>query len=370
MGQEEKKSTKKLSGSKTANKKKTSGSKTANKKITTESKTTNKKIMSGSKTANKKIMSGSKTTNKKIITESKTTTKKITKQPEKWKFVPLKSFKEKYKISNYGRVKNIETSKILKQQVKNGYHYCALNCKPIEQKRRTHRLVALAFVDNPDWDNNDIVNHIDGNKLNNYYENLEWTTIKGNNEHAAKTGLTGKTKRRVTQYEMDGTFKKTYNTVTEAHNETGISSGGIVEACKGKYTHAGNYKWEYTDVNPNEQVIDPEEEGFKQSELFPNYWISCDGRIYSKPFKKFMKLGPHNGALEVQFSRRKDDGTKGQTKKTVRVHNAVGKYFLKRPKNREVNCITHIDGDYTNNHVENLKWIFMEPSKCITDFNF
>lgn len=52
-----------------------------------------------------------------------------------------------------------------------------------------HRLVAALFVDNPDPDNCKIVNHMDGNKTNNCFWNLEWVTESGNAEHAVVSGL-------------------------------------------------------------------------------------------------------------------------------------------------------------------------------------
>lgn len=68
-------------------------------------------------------------------------------------------------------------------------------------RRKTHmvhRLVALAFVPNPD--NKSFVNHIDGNKLNNHADNLEWCTVQENNQHARETGLHKQAKGHKIQY--------------------------------------------------------------------------------------------------------------------------------------------------------------------------
>lgn len=112
------------------------------------------------------------------------------------------------------------------------------------------------------------------------------------------------------------------------------------------------------DNNPNEQIIDPEKEGFKNIKTFPNYWINNKGQIYSKPFKKFMKLNKHKtGSLQIQLTKRDPKG-KGQIKKTILVHNLVAMYFMKKPKNN-FNSIRHKDGDRTNNNVENLEWNYV-----------
>lgn len=52
-----------------------------------------------------------------------------------------------------------------------------------------HRMVAFAWVDNDDWYNKTVVNHLDGNKHNPNANNLEWTTVLENNLHAIETGL-------------------------------------------------------------------------------------------------------------------------------------------------------------------------------------
>jgi len=97
---------------------------------------------------------------------------------EQWK--QLKE-NPKYFISNLGRFKNIY-GRILKQNVnQRGYYYCNISTNAIVTKVKIHRLVAKYYVVNPY--NLETVNHIDGNKLNNNYINLEWLSIGDNVRH-------------------------------------------------------------------------------------------------------------------------------------------------------------------------------------------
>ena len=99
--------------------------------------------------------------------------------------------KGKYKISNFGRVWNNETDSEQKTHANtNGYLQVGLSVENGYTQRscRVHRLVANEFLPWHD-ETSDIVNHIDGNILNNHYMNLEWTTLSGNTQHAYYTGL-------------------------------------------------------------------------------------------------------------------------------------------------------------------------------------
>ncbi|AGC01811.1 HNH endonuclease [Acanthamoeba polyphaga moumouvirus] len=304
-------------------------------------------IITTSKMSHKTKNSGSKTTS-----NSKNSGKK-----EIWKSIP--DFKN-YEVSNNGNIRNKNTKKIRKLQLKMGYHYCCLSENNKSKNFRVHRLVAKLFVKNPN--KYDIVNHLDGNKLNNNYKNLEWTTISGNNQHAADNNLTNVTKRRITQYVGDQLYAE-YNSLSEASKATGFHMSRIVEVCKGSREEYEGYIFKYTDENPNEKEIDPKKEGFKNIKTFPNYWINSKGQIYSKPFKKFMKLNKHKtGCLQLQLSKKNPDG-EGIIKKTVLVHNLVAIYFLNKPEEEEFNCVTHIDGDKSNNDVKNLKWKYVAGIK-------
>ena len=91
---------------------------------------------------------------------------------------------ENYSISNFGSFKS--KRKLLKQNINaRGYKYCNISTKGIVTKVKIHRLVAKYFVNNTDKDKV-IVNHKDLNKLNNHYNNLEWTTQKENVHHYFK----------------------------------------------------------------------------------------------------------------------------------------------------------------------------------------
>lgn len=93
---------------------------------------------------------------------------------------------ENYIVSSNGVIQNVKTNKILKPSFdKKGYLevWLSLNGKP--KKFSVHRLVASAFIPNPE--NKTQVNHIDGDKSNNNLSNLEWVTNQENILHSFRT---------------------------------------------------------------------------------------------------------------------------------------------------------------------------------------
>ena len=105
-------------------------------------------------------------------------------EPEIWK--PIPNYEGLYEVSSYGNIRNAR--KLLKfYEINSGY----LALKLVKEKQRisplVHRLVAQSFCSNPN--NYAEVNHIDGNKLNNYLSNLEWCTPEYNIQHGKEHGL-------------------------------------------------------------------------------------------------------------------------------------------------------------------------------------
>lgn len=117
---------------------------------------------------------------------------------EIWK--PIVGLEGRYEVSNYGRVKSlaktwnhrgqgyrVKEDSILKPGIGNGYLRVTLSYGLNDKKSfSVHSLVAKAFCDNPN--NYPIVNHKNSNRSDNYFENLEWTTYKGNAIHAFQNG--------------------------------------------------------------------------------------------------------------------------------------------------------------------------------------
>lgn len=93
-----------------------------------------------------------------------------------------------YEVSDKGRIRNSKTGRIIKTRVnKRGYENVCLHNNGNRITTRVHRIVAENFYDG-NHDGYD-VNHIDGNKVNNSVDNLEWCTRKENIAHAYRTGL-------------------------------------------------------------------------------------------------------------------------------------------------------------------------------------
>ena len=88
----------------------------------------------------------------------------------------------RYEISNFGRIRNRYTLRVLKTNIsKLGYEQLTITYNKVKHFRSIHRIVAEAFIPNPD--NKPEVNHIDEDKTNNSVTNLEWVTRKENINH-------------------------------------------------------------------------------------------------------------------------------------------------------------------------------------------
>ena len=93
-----------------------------------------------------------------------------------------------YAVSAHGVIKSTRTGNIISTYVWDDYLYADVRLSG-KKSIRVNRAVALAWVNNPDPEKLIIVNHLDGDKKNNYKDNLEWTTHSRNNDHAVLNGF-------------------------------------------------------------------------------------------------------------------------------------------------------------------------------------
>jgi len=148
---------------------------------------------------------------------------------EIWKEIPLQftSNKSNYFVSSLGRYKNNKGQILYDYKSITGYKRISIGRKCFS----LHRLVAFTFILNPF--NKEQVNHIDGNKLNNSIENLEWVTNQENQIHKVKTCLY-KGLHKIIQYDSNMNVIKKFNSIIEAAKELNVSASCISDNCRGK----------------------------------------------------------------------------------------------------------------------------------------
>lgn len=145
-----------------------------------------------------------------------------------------KDIDDGYKVSNYGRILSLAKTtirgrkydKILSASKKdNGYYTVNIN----GNNEYVHRLVAKAFIDNPN--NLNEINHKDEDKSNNRADNLEWCTKSYNVKHKSKI------------VRIYNDVETIYNSINEAAIKNNVSASAIYNCLYGKSKTCGGYEW-------------------------------------------------------------------------------------------------------------------------------
>lgn len=231
-----------------------------------------------------------------------------------------------YAVSNFGKIKRIEhkdnnghiyKERILKliKQSNSGYLHVHLSKNGVAEWRSVHRLVAEAFVDKREGCN--IVNHLDNNPSNNRADNLEWTTYKGNMQHATKQGRMKYQPENLKKAHeslkkpviaISGEEKIKFNSQSEAARILGISRAHIAAACRKEYGYntVGGYEWAYQDeeyqkrIKPKKEKMSAEERReFQRKQMIGNKIML--GKKLSEETKE--KLRKSNVKPVLQFTK-------------------------------------------------------------------
>lgn len=188
---------------------------------------------------------------------------------EIWKDYTYKD-KTYYQVSNYGRVRSINRTRILFNGVEakimgklkkptindKGYVVYYLSFDGKSKPEQAHRLVASCFLNKEDFKSlpsEEIIdlpsleiNHKDENPLNNKVDNLEWCTHLYNINYGSRTKkVIDSTSKPIEQYDKQGNFIKEWSSLAEASNELHISRGTLCSALKGDIKSCGGFQWKY-----------------------------------------------------------------------------------------------------------------------------
>lgn len=168
--------------------------------------------------------------------------------------------------SNYSK-------RFLKGDINHGYITYTLALEGESKKIKAHRLVAMLFIgEAPEGKN--IVNHIDGDKLNNHFTNLEWCDVFHNNKHARDTGLNNISQHNSERWEDPDFRKRTSENISKGLIESGVFKG------------KNNPKFRYL-ITQNEIELSRQELAnlIGKAISTTDQWIKkhCDGQKY-KPF--------------------------------------------------------------------------------------
>ena len=150
-----------------------------------------------------------------------------------------------YFVSSLGRVRHSIKNNLLKPSLACGYYKVRLSQDGQVQDHMIHHLVWDLFSEQTKTEN-EIIDHIDGNKLNNSIDNLRLISLSENVKAAIYTTKTNKTAKPVKQYSIDGEFIQEFPSVAIAAKELNLDSSTISKVCRGVNKTHGGFIFKYS----------------------------------------------------------------------------------------------------------------------------
>lgn len=174
---------------------------------------------------------------------------------EKWK--EIKGYEGKYEVSDKGNIRSINyhrmgfTKLLTPRLAHTGYYRIGLSKGCQKKTFNVHRLVAEAFLDNPNGYPS--INHKDEDKTNNNVDNLEFCSVAYNNNYGTHNEKIGNAHRNrkdqskpIIAKDSDGN-EIYFPSIKEAERILGVDHSGVCKVLKGKYERMYGYEWRYAE---------------------------------------------------------------------------------------------------------------------------
>ena len=162
-----------------------------------------------------------------------------------------------YEVNNRGEIRHKKRKHILSpRKNSSGYLYVSFNINGRRRNFAVHRIVANAFIPNPNGYPE--VNHKDYDRTNNNVGNLEWVSSSLNKHHAfQKEENCSSRGKEVNQYSKEGNFIKTYSSISEAAKEMNCTVGAISNCCLGRSKTSKGFRWSFSEGSTTKYERNP-----------------------------------------------------------------------------------------------------------------
>ena len=300
-----------------------------------------------------------KTQVKTIIKKPVIPNKIILSDNEEIRKINIEEYKENYFVTNFGRCFSKKTGKELSSNFVSGYKKVKLNKKHYN----IHYLVYISFNDY--YIDTKVIDHIDGNKLNNNLSNLRLVTQSDNVKNAYKNNSKMYQQNTIQAFNKNNVLIKEFNNIKDAYLFINHTNGTSITNClRGVYKTAGKYIWKFkdnkiTEYNNNKYIDDIKNYttlGKINEYNFSNYYINKEGIIINAKYKnrkikKFINANSYN-CVYLYYENNK--------KIQYPLHRLIAKCYLENGNtyfNDNNYVVNHLDKNRLNNTISNLEWI-------------
>jgi len=284
---------------------------------------------------------------------------------------------DSYYINNKGDIWSKLSRKFIKShQNDSGYLVVSLYKKSESKNymKRVHILVAESFVINHNPELYDIVNHIDGNRANPLYSNLEWTNKSQNAKHAHAIGNANRNNQRneITILDLNDNVIQSFYSQTDLCKYLEVTNYLVTNYFNGFHPEGSEEKlntlltkkkWKL-ERKLHRPIVDlkkydTDDENWKEIlPDYPNYYISNFGNV--KKMGKLSEIAEANGFISPSSNSEGDHlsvGLRNGNFKRIHVHYLVLKYHLVCKYDTTNMIIDHKDCNKQNNYIGNLEWV-------------